>query len=299
MTSDDLVSLLTSIGVDVHRNDGKEISGRCPVHLRVTGHEDRSPSWSMNASTGLWLCFSCNARGTLSTLVGELTGNHDSHMAVQQFLIQSSLNPTVHVHHRTPVDWVAYGKFIRVPDKAVRLRKLDPDLVWAHGVRWDEDTRCWVIPIVSPLGELQGWQSKKVGWVRNYPEGVKKSETLFGIERFTAKTAVLVESPLDVVRFAAVFDRPQCLASFGTAVSDKQISILADVADSLIVAMDNDEAGIVSSKRLSKILPHFRRGIRWFNYGDSGAKDIGDMTDDEIEVGTLTATVVPPWIGTQ
>lgn len=296
MTSDDLVTLLQNLGVDVRRSDGKEVNGRCPVHLRVTGREDRSPSWSMNASTGLWICFSCNARGTLSSLVTELTGDQDSMMAVHRLIIESSLNPVPKATVHVPVDWVAFGKFVQVPDKLLMMRQLDPTVAWAHGIRWDTSNKCWIIPIVTPLGELRGWQSKKTGWVRNFPEGVKKSETLFGIERFMSRTAVLVESPLDVVRFASVMNRPQALASFGATVSDRQITMLSDHADGLVVALDNDEAGTLASKRLSKLLPNFRNGIKWFNYSHTSAKDIGDMSDDEIEIGLTTSTIIPPWI---
>lgn len=301
MTSDDLAAVLSNLGVDVRRADGKEISGRCPVHAKVTGREDRSPSWSMSVSTGLWICFSCGARGNLPMLVSQLTGDQDSLMAVHRIIIESSLSrigAPAPLKEYVPVDWVAFGKFQKVPEKMLRMKHLDTDAAWRYGIRWDTENKCWIIPIVSQFGELRGWQSKKTGWVRNFPEGVKKSETLFGIDKFSSRTAVLVESPLDVVRFSAVFDRPQCLASFGATVSDEQIRLLSNSVDCLIVAMDNDDAGIASSKRLSKILPNFRKGIRWFNYGGSSAKDIGDMTDDEIEVGTLTATVMPPWIGT-
>ena len=39
-----------------------------------------------------------------------------------------------------------------------------------------------------------------------------------------------------------------------------------------------------------------RKGLKWWNYQGTSAKDIGDMTDDEIEAGLTTATVVPPWM---
>lgn len=296
MTSDDLANLLISLGVDVRRSDGKEINGRCPVHVRVTGKEDRSPSWSMNAATGLWICFSCGARGTLSTLVSELTGDPDTTIAVHKAIIETSLNRSVLVKREPDVDWIAFGKFTKVPPRMLGARNLDPEIAWRYGIRWDTDNRCWVIPIVSPHGELRGWQSKKVGWVRNFPNGVKKSETLFGIEKFTSSTAVLVESPLDVVRFASVCDSPQALASFGTSVSSIQISLLCGIADRLIVAMDNDEAGTVAAKKLFKNLPNFKRGIRWFNYGKTGCKDIGDMSDAQILDGVKTSTIIPPWV---
>lgn len=298
-TSDSIADLLRHLGVDIRRVDSREISGRCPVHIKTVGKEDRSPSWSMNAETGLWICFSCGARGTLGHLVSELTGEEESILTVHRLLIDSGLNrlsAPESVKVEAPVDWVAFGKFSRVPEKRLHTRNLDDDAAWRYGIRWDADNKCWITPIVSPFGELKGWQSKKVGWVRNYPEGVVKSETLFGIERFTGQTAVLVESPLDVVRLASVFDRPQGLASFGAYVSDTQMRLIGTVASGLIVAMDNDEAGLSSSRRLFKNLPNFRRGVRWFNYRESDAKDIGDMTDDEIERGILTATLLPPWV---
>lgn len=296
MTSDDLAQLLIGLGVDVRRSEGREITGRCPVHRRVTGKDDRSPSWSMNSSTGLWICFSCGARGTLSTLVSELTGDPDSMMAVHKAIIETSLNSVSLPKREVAVDWVAFGKFTRVPDKMLDLRNLDPTLAWQYGIRWDTDNRCWIIPIVNQHGELKGWQSKKTGWVRNYPEGVKKSETLFGIDRFTSSTAVLVESPLDVVRFASVCDSPQALASFGTSVSDIQIRLLSDTVDRVIIAMDNDAAGMSAAKGLFKKLPNFKKGIRWFNYGKTGCKDIGDMSDNQIWDGVKTSTIIPPWV---
>lgn len=296
MTSDDLASLLVQLGVDVRRSEGKEITGRCPVHIRTTGKEDRSPSWSMNAATGLWICFSCGARGTLSMLVSELTGDPDATIAVHRAIIETSLNRSVAIKREPDVDWIAFGKFTRVPKRMIASRNLDPDIAWKYGIRWDTDNRCWVIPIVSQYGELRGWQSKKVGWVRNFPQGVKKSETLFGIDRFMSSTAVLVESPLDVVRFSSVCDNPQALASFGTSVSEAQISLLCDVADRVIIAMDNDDAGIAAAKKLFKTLPNFKKGIRWFNYGKSKAKDIGDMTDDQIWSGVTNSTLIPPWV---
>lgn len=195
-----------------------------------------------------------------------------------------------------PVNLERFFEFERVSDKRAYAKWLDPDAVYRHGVRWNSKNKAWAIPIISPLGKLEGWQEKRRDWVRNFPVGVEKSKTLFGIERFHSRTAILVESPLDVVRFAMVFDRPQALASFGAHVSEDQMHLLTHAADTVVVAMDNDEAGIESSKRLYKKMSTPRSGLRWWNYSNTNAKDIGDMTDDEIRFGLTNATVVPPWI---
>lgn len=297
--STDIAYVLDTAGVEITKVGDREIMGRCPVHARTVGREDRSPSWSINASTGLWICFSCGARGTLSSLLRELSG--DESISAQQFLVNAGMqrltageSPSADVP--VVVDRDAFFSFERVTNRRCAARNLDPDIVYRYGVRWNPTNKSWALPIISPLGQLQGWQEKKPDWVRNYPIGVKKSHTLFGIERVRSATVVLVESPLDVIRFAGVFTKPNAVASFGATVSDEQRRLLTHVANRVVIAMDNDEAGIKSSKVLYKLLDTPRRGIRWWNYSGTDAKDIGDMTDDEIERGLATATVVPPWI---
>lgn len=296
----DIATVLKSLGVDVRRADGREISGRCPVHHRVTGREDRSPSWSMNAETGLWLCFSCGARGTLSMLIAELSDEPDAVLAVHKFLIERNLERITFggepPEKRPEVDWVTYSKFSPVPKRQLRTRHLDPDVARLYGIKWDDVNSAWIIPIVDQFGDLLGWQSKAKSAVRNFPIGIKKSHSLFGLERFTGATAVLMESPLDVVRMASAYTKPVGLATFGAHVSDRQIYLLSLVADRLIVAMDNDEAGLLSSKKLFKSLPKFRRGVKWWNYEGTSAKDIGEMSDDEIAFGLATSTIIPPWV---
>lgn len=296
--STDLVSLLESAGVQISRVSDREITGKCPVHVRVVGREDNSPSWSINATTGLWICFSCGARGTLSYLLSELLG--DSAVTAQRFLINAGMERLMRVDEsvkaEAPVNLEKFFDFERVSDKRCYSKYLDPDAVYRHGVRWNSRNKAWAIPIISPMGKLEGWQEKRRDWVRNFPVGVEKSKTLFGIERFNSRTAILVESPLDVVRFSMVFDRPQALASFGAHVSEDQMQLLTHAADTVVIAMDNDEAGVESSKRLYKRMSTPRSGLRWWNYSNTKAKDVGDMSDEEVRFGLTNATVVPPWI---
>lgn len=295
----DLSSVLTELGVDVRRVGEREISGCCPVHLKTTGHIDRSPSWSMNATTGAWICYSCGARGSLYSLISDLTGDYKSIWEVHSFLIQSGLDRLNTVEKEEPqpdIDWISYNKFSDVPSHLLDSKNLDPTIARQYGVKWNPTNKSWVIPIVSSESQLVGWQEKKKDWVRNYPVGVKKSESLFGIERFKSKVAVLVESPLDVVRLAGVTDEVSGLATFGAYISKNQINLVSEVADSLIVAMDNDQAGVESSQRLWKTLPRFKDGVKWLKYAHTNAKDLGDMTDSEILIAINEAQVLPWWV---
>jgi DNA primase len=295
----DLSSVLVELGVDVRRVGEREISGCCPVHLRTTGKVDRSPSWSMNASTGAWICYSCGAKGSLYSLVSELTGDYKSIWEVHSFLIQSGLNQLTQketVEEQPDVDWITYNKFSDVPEHLLEKRNLDQMVARKFGIKWNPTNKSWVIPIVSAEGELTGWQEKKKDWVRNYPIGVKKSESLFGVERVRSKIGVLVESPLDVVRLASVTDSVSGLATFGAHVSKSQIYLANSLVDTLIVAMDNDQAGIESSQRLWKTLPRFKGGVKWLSYSHTDAKDVGDMSDIEIMKAIDNAQVLPGWV---
>lgn len=292
-----LVDVLLSVGVEVTNVGEREIGGRCPVHIARTGKADGSPSWSMNASTGAWICFSCGARGSLMGLVQDLTGSdqpaYDYYATVATIGLERLTMPQV--TYKQEADVVQYSKFDDIPEEELHKRHLTAEACKVHAVRWDTKNDCWVLPLFTRDRNLLGWQSKKSGWVRNFPVGVKKSETLFGIERFKGGTAILLESPLDVVRLTSVGSEVQGLASFGAAISDTQINMLEQYADRLIVAMDNDEAGIKASQKLFSSLPRFRKGVLWLNYDGTDVKDIGDMTNEQIAHAISTASAIPKW----
>lgn len=291
--------VLDALGVDVRRESGNELIGCCPVHEKATGKPDRSPSWSMNATTGLWLCHSCGSRGNLPQLIAEITGSYESVSSIYHLLMNAGMEqltkPKVQ-KIKSDVDWETYMSFDKPPYDQLVKRNLKASAAEKYGIRWDTSKRAWIIPIISPTGDLLGWQEKSSYGVLNQPNGVKKSDTLFGIDRFTSRTAVLVESPLDVVRFASAYSGFQCLASFGVQVSKKQINILEKACDLLIVALDNDEAGITVGNKLMTALPSFRNGVRWLYYKHTKAKDIGEMSDEELGIAVKTATVLPWWV---
>jgi 5S rRNA maturation endonuclease (ribonuclease M5) len=250
----------------------------------------------MNSENGLWICYSCGARGTLNGLVRELTGKED--LEVSAMLMNNSVDMLLvpKVEQETPADIHTYLSYPPVPSKYLRSRNLSSDAARMYGIRWNETNLSWIIPIVSPDNELLGWQEKAPDWVRNHPRGIKMRHTLFGIERFTSKTSILVESPLDVVRFASSFDGMQCLATFGASITTEQLRLLYGVSEKVIVALDNDKAGIESAKKLFKDMPALKGGMFWLKYSHTKAKDLGDMTDDEIEQAIMDASVIPWWI---
>lgn len=302
-TGDQLVAVLERLGVAITTVGDTEVGGRCPVHHLVVGKEDRSPSWSMNLHSGLWICYSCGAKGNLSQLVLQLTGDSDEAMLVNEYIISSGLErlkagTSAPVENLPSVDLSAFRKFVSVPEQLLEYRRIDPEVAQRFGIRWDPQPRHWIVPIISPSGDLWGWQAKGKNYFRNVPTGVPKSRTLFGIERFKAQVAVLVESPLDVVRLASL--RPgqltHGLGTFGAHVSTYQLNLVSRWADTLVIALDNDEAGIRAAERVARECPRPRGGINFLRYEHTNAKDIGDMTNDELEEALAGASALPWWL---
>ena len=151
----DIADVLSRLGVKVKRVGEKEISACCPVHEKHTGKADNSPSWSMNARSGLWICYSCGAKGTLSTLVSELTGEPDSIIAVHTFLIETGLErlTTEPVEVLKPVvDWKVFSSFSAPSDHVLWTRGIDRESARKYGIRYDDKRQAWILPMVSPMG---------------------------------------------------------------------------------------------------------------------------------------------------
>jgi hypothetical protein len=224
-------------------------------------------------------------------------------MMLNQFIIESGLESLKSKGGDEEVfipkaDVGAYRRFQPVPEQLLKSRGIDENTAHRYGLRWDPEPRHWIVPIVSPSGELWGWQAKGKGYFRNVPVGVNKSRTLFGLDRFRARTAILVESPLDVVRMASarLGIGVGGLASFGAHVSHAQMSLMSARADIIVIALDNDEAGITAAKRVYAACPRPRGGISYLRYSHTNAKDIGEMTSDEIEEAVTKASAIPWWV---
>jgi DNA primase len=111
------------------------------------------------------------------------------------------------------------------------------------------------------------------------------------LEAFSGKTAILLESPLDCLRLYTA-GISGGLSSYGVQVSNRQLDLLFDVAEIIIFALDNDDAGLTKMRDLrSRYLSSGRR-IKFINYSHiPDAKDIGTdgVSDKDIQQSILTA----------
>jgi hypothetical protein len=173
--------------------------------------------------------------------------------------------------------------FDEPPAWALDARGITPLAASEHRVKWDVKTSSWITPIRDCVsGKLLGWQEKGQGhrYFRNRPAGVAKSLTLFGIEVWENPTMIVVESPLDVVRLTSLGIHGG-VSTFGASVSSGQIALMLQ-AENLVVAFDNDVAGRKASEFMLSASRKLGFECRFLNYQGTRAKDIGDMSEDEI-----------------
>lgn len=280
----DIEAVLASIGVEILRESGDEILGKCPMHLQRTGSEDRHPSWSINSRTYLHHCFSCGYAGTLTTLYRDLVGEvpEDIEWELTKQSLVSSLEKTKKeeaVAGPEVNEWVL-SNYTDIPERLLVRRNLQRDAIDFFGVRWDSTNKTWVIPVRTPEGSLMGFQFRQKGIVLNHPPGMEKSSTLFGFNLFSQESRItIVESPLDAVRLFGV--GIPAVSSFGAAISTAQMDLLGRNFRYVISAMDNDAAGNRAKEALHRALTKRGCVVFDFNYRGLSAKDPGDIESDQ------------------
>lgn len=305
----DVSALLERLGIEPAGHSGDEITAHCPGHEERTGKADDHPSWSINAETGMHLCFSCGYKGGLATLVATVNGTGWDDAEAYLRDLQSDEARAEDVLRRIrqvrtqPVGepetiWVQpeskLALFVTPPSWALRARRLTGDAAEEYGVLWDHRRDVWITPLRERYtGRLLGWQEKgqTKRYFNNRPKGMQKSKTLFGWHAAASSdTAVVVESPLDAVRLASA-GVSGAMAFCGAKVSDEQYELLRQFRK-VIVAFDNpklDTAGRHAAHAMRKAAKEMSLPVYFFAYGDREVKDVGDMTDKRVWWGLENA----------
>ena len=298
MTVEEMKDALDRLGIEIISISGDEIKAHCPAHLERKGKADSNPSWSINADTGVHNCFSCQFRGNLYTLVEYVNGvdlptatawvNSGERNLTKAF--EKLLRPPVIQEQVIPVTESMLSAFVPPPAEALKSRGIRATAAHFYGILWNQQHNSWILPLRDPINNrLVGWQEK---WAQerrfnNFPPKVSKSHCLFGYEQCLAEDMIVVESPLDVARLASVGVLGG-VATCGSAVSIAQVNLIRS-AKRVIIAMDNDAAGIKSSSEILELSTKMGFECWFFNYDNTDMKDIGGMSKEEIMYGLNTA----------
>lgn len=297
----DVERVLVGLDLQLFAQRGVEVNGLCPMHKKRTGKEDHSPSWWINSESGAHICFSCGYKGNIFTLVADVKGI--SYFDAQDYIGENVEIPLDSLMRRIkdlpqyvqPEETIAMSEarlavYTDPPEIELKKRFLKIGPVNVHGVLWDKSNEAWILPIRDPNdGSLWGWQEKgaRGRFFRNQPAGVKKSKTVFGVHIMSSThDLIVVESPLDAVRLTGLGHN--AVSTFGAIMSEEQAKILRR-APKIIAAFDNDKAGHTANEQMRGFARKYGMDLYYFNYRGIDVKDVGDMTEAEIEHGITTA----------
>lgn len=303
---DDLPTTLAEAGLTLGRVSDDEVWALCPAHLRRSGKEDTAPTnFSVNMDTGVSHCFACGYSAGLTSLIAMVLFDNDA-WAASGWLAErgaSLVDAIARVKRKNVAAKRMAGialndpdfefvVFPEAPDYALEDRDLSRESAHVYRVRWDERSQNWVLPFIGENGRVVGWQTKGKRRFVNYPTGLQKSDYLFGLDKTMGSSrAILVESPLDVLRLYTA-GYPYAVSSYGSEVSDTQVSLLLRAFRHITLAMDNDEAGAKSTTSLLERLGG-RIPVNVLSYRHTAANDPGEMTDDEVVVAMDNAVPAP------
>lgn len=297
MRLEQMEQVLRRLNIEPVNARGSEVLALCPGHKEITGKEDRSPSWWINAETGAHICFSCGFKGSLFSLIATVQGYKDpngflDYADAKDWLYLSFDNIQIGMAEEeeqepvfkevTLITESRLALFTYPPQHALTARGFTIQAAEKHQLLWDTVHSNWISVIRDPYSnKLLGWQEKGFSrrYFRNYPVGVEKSTTLFGYNRYTGGRMIVVESPLDVVRLESI-GVTGAVSTYGSMISNTQLELIKG-ADEILFALDNDESGLNSSRRMLE--QPFE--ARYFNYGHTDMKDVGAMSRLEILTG--------------
>jgi 5S rRNA maturation endonuclease (ribonuclease M5) len=306
MRIDEMERVLTRLNIEPIQERGDEILALCPGHKELTGREDRTPSWWINAETGAHICFSCGFKGNIWSLIATVQGLKDANGLLDyadakdwfylsfdgiSLLSQDDDQDDEPVFKEvTEIGESRLALFTLPPEHALKARGFTVQAADKQELLWDPKHSNWITTIRDPhTNKLLGWQEKGFSrrYFNNYPAGVKKSSTLFGLNQYRGGRMIVVESPLDVVRLESV-GITGGVSTYGSMISNIQLNLIRE-ADEIVFALDNDESGVNASKAILESSIKHGYEVRFFNYEGIDMKDVGGMSKAEILKGLETA----------
>ena len=223
---------------------GEESICLCPFH------DDRKPSFQFNLSSGLYICFSCGAAGSIRSLERRFGVSHRS-VGVGLDVLYRKLGELERPDRETRYQSEETLGTFRIPTRYwEQKRKLTPETQKMFELGYDIANDAVTMPVRTVGGDLFGVTRRFLAadaWPRyKYPKGFHKREHLYGswlvAEDDSVSSVALTEGAIDAMWLW------QCgypaMAIYGSSISDVQIRLLQRLGiRKVTLFFDNDKAG--------------------------------------------------------
>jgi DNA primase len=284
--SEQVSEVLRVCGVSVGTELETHFLVYCPFH-----YNKNTPACEVDKEKGLFICFSCGENGTLLEMVMRTTSRN----YFEASRVISNATKTVDFESRI-------DKMVEVKDEIeefdpVLIRKLhnnlletEEGLAYYHSRKIEDDAikffnlgysisqKMVTVPIHTHDNVCVGFVGRSIeGKSFKNSTGLPRNKVLFNLNNIKYKNITIVESSFDVIRLWQL--NIPAVATLGANLGKNQIDLLRKYAKSIILASDQDEAGMQLESKLIKALPE--KQISKLEFPD-GLKDIGDMSDEQI-----------------
>lgn len=279
----------------------------CPFHKEG---QERKPSMGILKSDGTCHCFACGWVGSIQELISNVFGYDDLGLYGGKWIVKNFL--TLQIEERKEIELDCSRSNISADNNKsfVTLEELD-SYRWTHpywakrgitdeniielfDLGYDKKTDCITFPIRNEKGDCLFVARRSVRTKYfNYPNGVEKP--VYGLyELFRECEKVIGPSddrlftpPIELIVCESMIDALTCwqygkyavaLNGLGNELQFKQLRDLP--CRKLILATDNDEAGMKARQRIAK---NVTNKILTQYILPEGKKDINELTKDEFE----------------
>lgn len=312
----ELITQLRTNGIELiakQKEGPTHIQICCPYH---NGGKERRPSAGIRKEDGLFHCFACGEVHSLQEVISYCFGHTDDVIGVfgWKWLLKNFATVQVEERKDVELDFARNSRTISVSGNNSDIdghihyigekeldsyrythpymyeRGLTDEIIDLFNIGYDKDTRSITFPVRDIQGNClfvarRSVQSK----FYNYPKGVEKP--LYGLYEYNQEYYSRVDSEkelnnrYEVIVCEGMFDALSCwvygkyavaLNGTGNELQFKQLRELP--CRKLILATDNDSAGIHARNRIRRNVPN--KLISEYVLPD-GKKDINDLTQDE------------------
>ena len=287
------------------RDAGGDIMVQCPYH---SGGAERKPSAGIRKSDGLLHCFACGAVHSLPEVISYCFGHEDDIVGAfgTSWLLKNFATVKVEERKDVALDFTRderHSNINRGTCSAVSVlpevseaeldsyrythpymykRKLTDDIIELFDVGYDRDAQAITFRVKDAQGNVLFIARRSVvGKYFNYPAGAVKP--LYGLWEFNtyasdAQELIVCESMIDALTCWVYGKYAVALNGLGNDLQFKQLRELP--CRKLILATDNDKAGLQARKRIRKNVPN--KLITEYVLPD-GRKDINELSKEEFD----------------
>lgn len=257
---------------DVRSITGSEALCMCPWHKDTSGGH-----LYVNVFSGLYLCFSCGAKGSLDKMVdGEVPKATTTDLRERLDRMAERKKPL----HTYPEGWLR--KYAIPHPFWTQERGLDPDIVDLFGLGFDPFSNRATMPLRDVQGRVLGVTFRRLdGGTPKYlnPKGYPIGRHLYGawLLNDNHRTVAVTEGQVDAIR-CWQYGIP-AVAAMGARLTPDQVSVLQHCGvRKVVLLLDNDNAGRKGTVAIYGALRGTGISVRSGWYREYWLKQNGDGT---------------------